>query len=195
MDTSTKSDFTFTQPSVKMSVIPSLSAFHEHDFDPDAIDLYIVLNARAGLGPLFDAVNRQPEGAEDRFYRSENTIAARGELIFAGFPKSSWRDHRVACGIFADALKQAAAHECEKIALLLTPEQFRGNLTDLVHVLACRVAVFAQAAGSNLRLKEIQILCRVEDEERIAAGLPTCDRQCATCFRDKPSFAKRAKKA
>lgn len=194
MDTSTKSEVKFAQPSVKLTVIPCLSPFHENDFDPDAIDLYVVLNARAGLGPLFDAVNRQPEGVEALFYRAENTVAARGDLIFAGFPKSSWRDQRVACGIFADALKQAAVQQCQKIALMLTPEQFRGNLTDLVHTLACRVGVFAQAEGSNLKLKEVQILCRVEDEERILAGLPTCGMLCATCLGNQQSTPKKAKK-
>ncbi len=176
--------------SIQFAVIPCLSVFHEHDFDPDVIDLFVVLNARAGLGPLYDAINLLPKGADDRFVNSENTIAARGELIFAGFPKSSWRDLRVACGIFAAALKQAALQDCRKIALLVTPEQFRGDLTQLVQALSCRAAVFAQAEGENLKLQEIQILCRIEDKERIESGLKPAAKLCASCFADQPSVKK-----
>ncbi len=172
-------------------VIPCLSVFHEHDFDPDVIDLFVVLNARAGLGPLYDAINLLPAGADDRFVRSENTIAARAELIFAGFPKSNWRDLRVACGIFAAALKQAAMLDCKKIALLVTREQFRGDLTQLVQALACRASVFAKAEGETLKLEEIQILCRVEDAELITNGLKPGGKLCTACFADKPSAKQR----
>ena len=179
--------------SLKFKVIPCLSVFHEHDFDPDVIDLFVVLNARAGLGPLYDAINLLPRGADDRFVRSENTIAARAELIFAGFPKSSWRDLKVACGIFAAALKQAALQDCRKIALLVTAEQFRGDLTQLVQALACRAAVFEQAEGEALKLEEIQILCRIEDEERISRGLKPAGKLCTACFADQPTARKQRK--
>lgn len=183
----------FRPSSLQFKVVPCLSVFHEHDFDPDVIDLFVVLNARAGLGPLYDAINLLPKGADDRFVRSENTIAARAELIFAGFPKSSWRDLRVACGIFAAALKQAASQDCRKIALLVTPEQFRGDLTQLVQALACRAAVFEQAEGENLKLEEIQILCRIEDEERISRGLKPAGKLCTACFADQPTARKQRK--
>ena len=143
------------------------------------------------MGPLYDAINLLPAGADDRFVRSENTIAARAELIFAGFPKSSWRDLLVACGIFAAALKQAAMQDCKKIALLVTREQFRGDLTQLVQALSCRASVFAKAEGENLKLEEIQILCRIEDADLIANGLKPVGKLCTACFADKPSVQKR----
>jgi hypothetical protein len=104
-DTQKPASIAAHRSSVEFKVIPCLSVFHEHEFDPDKIDLFVVLNARAGLGPLYDAINMLPGGADERVAPPENTVAARAELIFAGFPKSSWRDIRVACGIFSLALK------------------------------------------------------------------------------------------
>lgn len=176
---------------VQFKVIPCLSAFHEQEFDPDAIDLFVVLNARAGLGPLYDAINMLPAGADSRVTNPENSIAARAELIFAGFPKSSWRDTRVACGIYSLALKQAATLGCRKIALMITAEQFRGDLGELVRALACRTNVFAGLQGEDLKLKEVQIICRIQDEERISAGLEPSAKLCTACFDDKQKSQKR----
>lgn len=177
---------------VQIKVIPCLSAFHEHDFDPDVIDLFVVLNGRAGLGPLYDAINRLPNGADERVAMPENSIAARAELIFAGFPKSSWRDVHVACGIYSLALKQAATLGSRKIALMLTSEQFRGDLGELTRALACRTNVFAGLQGEDLKLQEVQILCRVQDEERINEGLKPREQLCTACFDDKPKSRKRS---
>ena len=177
---------------VQFKVIPCLSAFHEHDFDPDVIDLFVVLNGRAGLGPLYDAINMLPNGADERVSNPENSIAARAELIFAGFPKSSWRDVRVACGIYSLALKQAAKLGSRKIALMFTSEQFRGDLGELTRALACRTNVFAGLEGEELKLKEVQILCRVQDEERISDGLKPSAKLCTACLDDKPKSRKRS---
>lgn len=185
-DTQKPASIAAHRSSVEFKVIPCLSVFHEHEFDPDKIDLFVVLNARAGLDPLYDAINMLPGGADERVAPPENTVAARAELIFAGFPKSSWRDIRVACGIFSLALKQAAKQQCRKIALLVTGEQFSGDIGELVGALACRAHVFAQLEGESLKLEEIQILCRVQDEAKILGALKPSTKLCTACFNDKP---------
>jgi hypothetical protein len=69
---------------------------------------------------------------------------------------------------------------------LVTGEQFSGDIGELVGALACRAHVFAQLEGESLKLEEIQILCRVQDEAKILGALKPSTKLCTACFNDKP---------
>lgn len=168
---------------LKFIVTPGLSVGHEHTFDPDATDLFVVLNGQTGFAALTDAIHRIPivQNPDDN---PDYQVAARVRTVIAGFPKmpDGRKNMRVACGIFGLALTQAILLESKRVTLVLGSHQYGGDLERLASVLACRARQVVTSQPEEIALKEIEILCRLQDEDAIKEGLKSTKQVCEECF-------------
>ncbi|HEY9786001.1 MAG TPA: hypothetical protein V6D17_11405 [Candidatus Obscuribacterales bacterium] len=169
--------------SIRYIVTPALTVGFETDFDPDHTDLFVLLDARQGFAPLTDAMKHLPI-VDFPDENPEFQVAAHVRLCIAGFPKMppARRKDRVACGIFAIALAKAIALKCERITVVLSHNQFGGDMQSLASVLHCRVKRTLAQQKEPVALKEIEFLCRLEDKEAITEGLADVPRRCVQCL-------------
>ncbi len=165
---------------IKFILNPALSAGFEGGFDADCTDLLVAFNARGDVIRCLEASDYE---ARQRMIEDhiENKVAASARLVLTGFQRIVPDNIRVACGIFQVALETAEKLKAKRISVLVSSQQFRGNLEQLASVIKCRTNHFC-SAHPELALEEIEILCRNSAKEAIQKGLNQNDSACITCF-------------
>ncbi|MBX9694778.1 MAG: hypothetical protein K2Z81_20490 [Cyanobacteria bacterium] len=166
---------------IKFILNPALSAGFEGSFDADATDMLVAFNAKGDVIRCLEASDYESDKRliEDHI---ENKVAASTRLVLTGFQRITPNNIRVACGIFEVALETAAKLKAKRISVLVSSQQFRGNLEQLASVIKCRTNHFC-SAHPDLVLEEIEILCRNSTKAAIQRGLDQNDSVCNACFK------------
>lgn len=177
---------------VAFLITPALSNGHESEYDPDASDLFVVLNGRAGVTTFLDKSD-QPRKYDPITESSERRVAGSAHLVLACFSQTTPGNLRVACGFFQEALETAQRIRARRITIPLDRAQFSGKLDALVATLTCRVAGFLGSVKEEPAVAEIELLSTVQDVDKIKAGFKTKSPICRKCFRAAPdAFEKKS---
>lgn len=177
---------------VAFLITPALSNGHESEFDPEASDLFVVLNGRAGVTTFLDKSD-QPRKYDPITDSSERRVAGSAHLVLACFNQSTPGNLRVACGFLQVALETAQRVGARRMTILLDRAQFSGKLDALVSTINCRVAAFFGSLKEEPAIAEIEFLSTIQDVDTIKAGFKAENPLCATCFRAAPdAFEKKS---